>query len=252
MPKVTHPLILVSADQRMLDGYVWHAAIDTYTRALHTVGAVTPVIVPAIGPSIVTADLLQAASGLLLTGSRSNVHPQLYGTEPSQRHEPYDPARDATTLPLIHGALEAGMPLFAICRGHQELNVAMGGTLETDVHVKESRFDHLGLPPSASVDARFANRHEIAITAHGLLHAVLGTLSVPVNSVHKQAIAKLGNGLTVEAKADDGTIESISVKGAKRFALGVQWHPEYWASQAGETDPPSTAIFRAFLAAAAG
>ena len=245
------PLILVTADVRELDSYRWHAAIDTYARAVVEAGGL-PVIVPALGADMNIGALLSRADGVLVTGSRSNVHPEIYGAEASTAHEPYDPARDATTLPLIRGALDQGKALLAICRGHQELNVAMGGTLETDVHVKESRFDHLGLPPSAPVDARFANRHEIAITAHGLLHAVLGTLSVSVNSVHKQAIAKLGNGLTVEAKADDGTIESISVKGAKRFALGVQWHPEYWASQAGETDPPSTAIFRAFLAAAAG
>ncbi len=244
--QTSRPLVLVSSDERELHGFTWHAAIDTYLKALAGPAGVTPVIVPALGSAMINEDLMKAASGVLVTGSRTNVHPDLYDEDPSEAHEPYDPARDATSLPLIQAALNHGLPLLAICRGHQELNVAMGGTLETEIQDQDGRQDHRGGPNDAPHHERFAHNHSVAITPGGLLNSILGTKELMVNSAHRQSIAKLADGLDVEAKADDGTIEAISVREAESFALGVQWHPEYWASLSEDADAPSTEIFRAF------
>ncbi len=240
------PLVLVSSDSRQLDGFTWHAAIDTYLRSVFEVSALTPVIVPAFGEAILTDDLLQAAHAVLLTGSRSNTHPERYGMQATQAHEPFDQARDSTTLSMIPCALERGLPLLAICRGHQELNVAMGGTLEAEIQEHNGKADHRGGPTDAPLEQRFAPNHTVRVTEGGMLHAILGEQTLTVNSVHRQAIGRLGDRLIVEATAEDGTIEAISVQGAKSFALGVQWHPEYWASQSSGADAPSTAIFKAF------
>lgn len=240
------PIVLVCADERVWDGFTWHAAIDTYLRSAFTVAGLTPVIVPALGQAVLSDALLDAASAVLLTGARSNAHPGLYGAEPTPAHEPFDRARDSTTLPLIHAALDRDLPLLAICRGHQELNVAMGGTIDAEIQEQVGKRDHRGGPADAPQDERFAPNHIINLTPDGVLQGLLGVESLTVNSVHRQAIGRLGDGLRVEATAEDGTIEAISVTGAKSFALGVQWHPEYWASQSADTDAPSTAIFQAF------
>jgi putative glutamine amidotransferase len=244
--QTSRPIVLVSSDERELHGFTWHAAIDTYLKSLAGPAGVTPVIVPSLGDAMINDELMKAASGVLVTGSRTNVHPDLYDEDPSEAHEPYDPARDSTSLPLIQAALNDGLPLLAICRGHQELNVAMGGTLATEIQEEEGRQDHRGGPSEAPQHERFALNHSIAITPDGLLERLLGTRELSVNSVHRQAIARLGDGLNVEARADDGTIEAISVRDAQSFALGVQWHPEYWASQSEDADAPSTKIFKAF------
>ncbi len=189
--------------------------------------------------------MLARVDGVLLTGSRSNVHPARYGEEPTERHEPYDLDRDATTLALIPLALKRGVPLFAICRGFQELNVALGGTLITEAQERPGSLDHrapIGIPN----DERFKLAHDVNFETDSKLAALLGARCVKVNSVHRQVIGKLSPRLTVEAKAPDGTIEAVRVKDASAFAFGVQWHPEYWAA----SDPASGALFRAFTAAA--
>jgi len=138
------------------------------------------------------------------------------------------------------------VPLLAICRGFQELNVALGGTLDTEIHELEDRVDHRA-PVSEDHDVRFGLAHEVDLEPGSTLAAILGTERVPVNSLHRQAIRDLAPGLIVEAHADDGTVEAVRVADARAFALGVQWHPEYWAG----SDPPSRAIFTAFRNAAA-
>jgi len=180
------------------------------------------------------------------TGSRSNVHPELYGDEPTAGHEPFDHDRDAMTLDLIRKAIEAGVPLLAICRGFQELNVALGGTLDTEIQEREDRTDHRP-PVSDDNDVRFALAHDVDIEPGSTLAGILGTERVAVNSLHRQAVRDLAPGLIAEAWADDGTVEAVRVADAGAFALGVQWHPEYWAG----SDPPSRAIFTAFRNAAA-
>lgn len=235
----TRPLVAVPADTRAMQGYTWHCAPEQYLRALQEVARVTPLIVPAL-PDINVDAVLRGVDGVLITGSRTNVHPALYGTEPSPAHEPYDPARDALTLPLIRQAVDAGSPTFCICRGIQEMNVALGGTLATEIQEREGTDDHR-MQPSDDADLRFAIRHPVAVEADGPLGPVLGG-NAEVNTLHRQAIDTLAPGLRVEATAPDGTIEAVSATGASAFAVGVQWHPEYWAG----ADGPSTALFEAF------
>jgi putative glutamine amidotransferase len=211
------------------------------------VGA-TPVLLPSLGDqSLDLRSILSRVDGVMLTGARSNVHPSNYGEAPSERHEPYDPRRDSTTLKLIPLAIEAGVPLLAICRGFQELNVALGGTLITEAQERPGSLDHRG-PIGLPNDERFKLKHEIDFESDSELAKLVGAQCIKVNSVHRQAIGKLSPKLKVEGHAPDGTVEAVSVKGARAFAYGVQWHPEYWAA----TDPASGAIFRAFADAARG
>ncbi len=209
-----------------------------------TVAGCLPVQLPVLDEPLDPAALLDVASGVLVTGSRSNVHPPLYGAEATEEAGPYDQARDRTTLPLIRETLRRGLPLLCICRGMQELNVALGGSLHAELHEVDGRDDHRS-PPQPDLDARFGLRHDVTLTPDGPLAAILGGGPVRVNSVHRQGVDRLGEGLSVEALAADGTIEAVSVDGARAFALGVQWHPEHWV----RTDPASRAIFEAFGAA---
>ena len=238
------PLILLPTDARAIDGYTWYGAIDTYLKAVTLVGG-APILLPSLGESLDLHAVLSRVDGVLLTGARSNVHPSRYGETPSERHEPYDPDRDQTTLSLIPLALKLGVPLLAICRGFQELNVALGGTLVTEAQERPGSLDHrapIGLPN----DERFKLAHEVDFETDSELARLVGAHCIHVNSVHRQAIGKLSERLAVEAHAPDGTVEAVRVKGARAFAFGVQWHPEYWAA----TDPASGAIFRAFADAA--
>ena len=177
----------------------------------------------------------------MVTGSKSNVHPDLYGGDASEANGPYDPDRDATTLPLIRKAIERGVPLLAICRGIQELNVALGGTLATEIQDIEGLHDHRA-PVSDKQDERFAIRQSVSIKPGSCLAGVFGAGEIKVNSLHRQGIDRLGERLQVEAVAEDGTVEAVSVKGARAFAVGVQWHPEYWVN----SDGNSAKIFQAF------
>lgn len=235
------PLVAVTADVRDLDGYRWHSAAESYLKAV-TVGlGGIPVVVPSLGDALDIDRLLERVDGVLLTGARSNVHPALYGADPSPASEPYDPTRDATTLPLIRAAIRHGVPLLAICRGFQELNVALGGSLISEVQELPGRHDHRA--PTSDVQAeRFAIRQDVVITTGGCLGRIVEADAIQVNSLHRQAVGRLADGLTVEAVAPDGTIEAVSVTDASGFAVGVQWHPEYWVS----TDAPSGRLFRAF------
>jgi putative glutamine amidotransferase len=235
------PIILVTSDVKPIDGYNWHATIDFYLRAVLLAGAM-PVILPSLGAETDIDALLDRFDGLLVTGSRSNVHPSHYGVEPSKAHEPYDADRDATTLPLIRSAIDHGVPTLAICRGIQELNVALGGTLTTEVQELPGRMDHRA-PVSDIQDERFALAHDIHFEDDADLKTIVGGDSVKVNSLHRQVIDRLADRLVVEAKAEDGTIEAVRVAGAVAFAYGVQWHPEYWAA----SDKPSNNIFTAFV-----
>ena len=238
------PLVAVPADIRELDGYRWHAVPSQYLEAARDAAGVTPVIVPAHGEASLPP-ILDAVDGLLVSGSRTNVHPSLYGETPSPAFEPYDDARDGTSLPLIRHAIERGLPVLAICRGIQELNVALGGTLATEIQERKDRDDHR-MTPSDEADVRFAIKHDLAIAPDGVLAGILGA-GTRVNSLHRQAIERTAPGLRVEATAPDGTIEAVSVRGARGFALGVQWHPEYWARRsASSRDYASWTLFAAF------
>ncbi|TCD11345.1 gamma-glutamyl-gamma-aminobutyrate hydrolase family protein [Oricola cellulosilytica] len=235
------PIVAVVADVREFEKYRWHAAPDTYLEAAMTVAGVLPVLVPALGERIDFTNLLTRVDGVMLTGSKSNVHPQRYGQPASAGHEPFDEARDATALPLIRATVEAGVPLFAICRGMQELNVALGGSIATEIQEQDGIDDHRA-PVSDDQAERFAIAHGVNVKPGSCMASITGAGRVDVNSLHRQAIDTLAPGLRIEATADDGTIEAVSVTDAKGFAIGVQWHPEYWA----RTDTPSRALFEAF------
>lgn len=235
------PLVAVTGDVREHDNYRWHAAPETYVAPLAKIAGLTPLIVPALGDALDLDGLIASVDGIVCTGSRSNVHPSLYGAEPSPEHEPYDRDRDATALPLIRKAIAAGVPLFCICRGMQELNVALGGTLLTEIQTLPGRMDHRAPDAEAQAD-RFALAHAVSLSEGGCLGRVLGDSEVRVNSLHRQAVGRLADGLTVEAAAPDGTIEAVSVRDAANYAVGVQWHPEFWA----DTDKPSRRLFEAF------
>lgn len=240
MPNARAPLVAVPADVQHIGGHPWHASPQQYLMAALRVAAVVPVIVPALSDEFDVEAVLSRVDGLLVTGALSNVHPSRYGAKPSLRHEPYDADRDRLTDALVRSAIDSSMPLLAICRGMQELNVAHGGTLATEIQELEGRMDHRS-PEDPDRDARFAIRQDVAVGGE-TLRKIVGATSIRVNSLHRQAVDRLGEGLAVEATAPDGTIEAVSVTGASGFALGVQWHPEYFA----ETDKHSAAIFRAF------
>ncbi len=205
------PLVAVSTDVRQFENYTWHAAPQQYLEAALATAGVFPLLVPSFGDRLDLDQLLASVDGVMVTGSKSNVHPSLYGGDPSEANGPYDPARDATTLPLIRRAIDYGVPLLAICRGIQELNVALGGTLAAEIQEREGSLDHRA-PVSDDQDERFAIRQPVTIKPDSCLAGVFGAGEIRVNSVHRQAVERLGARLQVEAVAEDGTVEAVSVR----------------------------------------
>jgi putative glutamine amidotransferase len=224
-----------------------HAASDTYVRATDQVVGGVPVLLPANGEMADIATLLSRLDGLILTGSRSNVQPTLYDGPPHAEGTPEDPKRDAVTLPLIRAAVAAGLPLLAICRGLQELNVALGGSLHQRLQDLPGRMDH-STPMQANPQVRQGKAHGVRLTPGGWLHRLSGAGDLAVNSLHNQGIDRLAPGLVVEAEAPDGVIEAVRVATAAGYAVGVQWHPEYDF----ETDAVSRRIFTEFGEAVRG
>lgn len=238
MPK---PVVAIPADFRTFDGNVWHATPHQYVRAAVEGAGVMTFLVPALETGNEADEILDRVDGVLVSGSRTNVHPSLYGKDATDNDGPFDPGRDATSLPLIRRALERGVPLLAICRGIQELNVALGGTLASEIHDMPGMWDHRK-PDVPELDVAYGIRQSIIVKEGSCLASVLGAGEVQVNSLHRQAISKAAPHLAVEAVAEDGTIEAVSVIDAKAFAVGVQWHPEYWVGK----DGPSSTLFQAF------
>ena len=238
-PLLGKPFVLVPACNRLLGDHAFHIAGKKYVDAVRLAGA-TPLIVPSALPEEFDA-LLDMADGLLLTGSPSNVHPSHFDEEVRDRTLPLDPARDAWTLPLIRRALERGVPLFAICRGTQETNVALGGSLHQAVHEVGPHKDHRA-PHGKSADTQYAAAHEVEVVPGGVLARIVDRPGFKVNSLHGQAVNRLAPGLRVEARAPDGVVEAFSVAGALGFNLCVQWHPEWQVLK----NPFSHAMFAAF------
>jgi putative glutamine amidotransferase len=235
------PLVGLPADTYESHGFLYHSIGDKYVRAVAEAAQCTPVMIPSMIDALEIDALLDHFDGIVMTGAVSNVHPPHYGEEPSKLHEPYDHARDATTLKLIDRVIARGLPLFCICRGFQELNVVLGGTLETELQDIEGRLDHRA-PKHDDPDVRYAPAHAINIRPGGMLEKILGKRETMVNSIHRQGIKRLAPGLAVEATAPDGIIEAVSVRDAKTFAFGTQWHPEFKAVN----NPDSVKLFSAF------
>jgi putative glutamine amidotransferase len=238
------PLIGIPADRRLFGKHPFHMVGEKYIAAVAAGAGALPVLVPALGVGLDGAALLDRLDGLLFTGSASNVEPHHYGGPASEPGTLHDPDRDATTLPLIPRAIAAGLPVLAICRGFQEMNVAFGGTLWQRVHEVPGHLDHRE-DESSPLEEQYGPAHDVVLEQNGRLAALAGTLSLRVNSLHWQGIDRLGAGLAVEARAPDGLVEAFRVENAESFALGLQWHPE-WRF---ESNPFSRALFAAFGAA---
>ena len=238
-PSRPKPVVLVPACNRMLGQHAFHVVGKKYIEAVRLAGC-QPLIVPMV-PVDELDVLLDLAHGVLLTGSASNVHPRHFAEDLHDPSLPLDEDRDAWTLPLIPRALERGIPLFAICRGFQEVNVALGGSLYQAVQEVPDRHDHRAAKEAAA-DVQYGPAHDVLVQPGGVLARVLGEPTIRVNSVHGQGINRLANGLRIEALALDDLIEAFSAAGARGFNLGVQWHPEWQAA----TNPVSMRLFRAF------
>jgi putative glutamine amidotransferase len=235
------PLIGVPADRRVLNPHPFHMAGEKYLTAIRDGADAMPVVIPALGSSLQPDEWLAHVDGILLTGSPSNVEPHHYGGEASREGTLHDPDRDETTLPLIRRALQSGVPLLALCRGFQELNVALGGTLHQLVHEVPGYRNHKENPDDP-LEKQYGPAHYVTLMDGGLLRRMAGTDRVQVNSLHSQAVARLAGGVTVEAVADDGLVEAFRVDTADTFALAVQWHPEWRVTE----NEFSMAIFRTF------
>jgi len=235
------PLIGVTACTKQVGLHPHHIVGDKYVRAVAIGAGGLPLIIPALAELIDQPTLLASLDGLLFTGSPSNIEPHHYSGPASAAGTPHDPARDRTTLPLIRAAVAAGVPLLAICRGFQEMNVAFGGSLHQKVHEAGPFMDHRE-PDNEPLEVQYAPRHPLQVQPGGVLAGLGLPSEIQVNSIHGQGVERLAPGLRVEALAPDGLIESISVEGAKSFALGVQWHPEWQV----RSNPHYLAIFQAF------
>lgn len=242
MPRL--PLIGVSACTKPIGHHGFHIAGDKYLRAAAIAGM--PLVIPALGELIDQDVLLDSLDGLLLTGSPSNVEPHHYQGPASAAGTAHDPLRDALTLPLIRAAVDRGVPLFGICRGFQEMNVAFGGSLHQRVHETGRHADHRE-DPEDPVEVQYGLRHPVRVQPGGWLERCGLPAEIKVNSVHGQGVERLGQGLRIEALAPDGLIEAFSVEDAPGFALGVQWHPEWQVQQ----HPHYLALFKAFAEACA-
>jgi putative glutamine amidotransferase len=214
---------------------------EKYARAVLDAAGAAPLLIPSLADELGFDELLQRLDGLLFTGSPSNVEPHLYAGAPSAPGTLHDPARDATTLPLIRKAVRAGVPVFGICRGFQEMNVAFGGTLHQKLHEVPGYLDHRD-DGSQPLEVQYGPAHDVTLEPGGVLRSLAASDRIEVNSLHNQGIDRLGAELAVEARAPDGVIEAFRVRDAQRFALAVQWHPEWKVM----SNPFSRALFAAF------
>jgi len=220
------PIVGVPADRRRIDPHHFHIVGEKYLDAVIDGAGGLQLIVPVLADRVDGNGLLDGVDGILLTGSPSNVEPHHYGGVPARQGTLADSHRDGMTLPLARAALDRGVPLFAICRGFQELNVALGGTLHQHVH-EVAGFDDHREDTDAPVGEQYGPAHRVVLTTDGMLHRLHGDSTAVVNSLHGQGVDKLADGVTVEAVAGDGLVEAFTVDDATAFALAVQWHPEW-------------------------
>lgn len=236
------PIVLVPACVNQIGAHPYHTAQLKYVAAVADGAGCAPLIIPALGDATDIEALLAVADGVMLTGSPSNVHAGLYGEELLDASLPLDPARDATTLPLIRAVIQRGMPLLAICRGFQEVNVALGGTLHQAVHDVAGMSDHRE-QKNDTLEQQYAPSHRVLLEPDGRMARILnGASAIMVNSLHGQGINRLAPSLAVEARADDGLVEAYRVADAIGFTLAVQWHPEWRFAD----NPDSVKLFSAF------
>lgn len=243
MPSST-PLIGLPCDRRMFGRHPFQAVGEKYARAVVDAAVGLPVLLPSLCPPIDWECVLERLDGLLLTGAPSNIEPHHYSEEPSRVGDEHDPARDANTLALVRVAIARRLPVLALCRGLQEVNVALGGSLYQKVHEVPGYLDHREIA-DAPLDVQYGPAHRVRLEPGGLLASLVVDAEVEVNSLHGQGIARLGAGLRVEARAPDGLIEAVALDTSDTFLLAVQWHPEWKVTE----NPFYLSIFQAFAAA---
>lgn len=240
------PVVGVIGNQYLInDQYPVHAAGCMTTWAVSHVSDCTPMIVPTDPDITSVEELIEICHGFVFTGGRPNVHPEEYGEVATEAHGDFDRGRDAIALGIIRACVERGQPIFGICRGFQEVAVAMGSTLHPEIRDLPGRDNHR-MPPDGTMEEKFALRHIVSVTENGPFHKVFGATEVRTNSLHGQGIERVGARVVVDGYAPDGTPEAIYVKDAPGFTLSVQWHPEWNADQ----DPVSRPLFQAFGQAA--
>jgi putative glutamine amidotransferase len=239
------PVIGIPADRRMIGPHPFHAVGEKYIAAVAQAADCLPLLIPVLETPLEVTEVLALVDGIFFTGSPSNVEPRHYAGEPSVPGTLHDPHRDATTLSLIPRAVASGVPVLGVCRGFQEMNVAMGGTLHQRVHELAGFEDHRE-DKDEPLDVQYAPAHDVVLEPGGLLAKLAGSDRIQVNSLHSQGVDRLGPDLAIEARAPDGLVEAFRVAHAPALALAVQWHPEWKVM----TNEFSMALFREFGRAA--
>ncbi|SEO43190.1 putative glutamine amidotransferase [Salinihabitans flavidus] len=239
---MARPVVGIIGNQHLInDQYPAHAGGAMNSEAVATVADCIPLLIPADPRFVSVAELMECCDGFLLTGGRPNVHPEEYGESPTAAHGAFDRARDAIALPLVRACVESGQPFFGICRGFQEVNVALGGTLYPEIRDLPGRDNHR-MPPDGTLEEKFALRHCVSFTEGGVFHRLLGSRQVMTNTLHGQGIKSPAARVVIDGTAPDGTPEALYIDGAPGFTLSVQWHPEWDAAN----DPVSRPLFTAF------
>ncbi|MGR3503891.1 gamma-glutamyl-gamma-aminobutyrate hydrolase family protein [Pseudaestuariivita sp.] len=239
---MSRPVVGIIGNQYLInDQYPAQSAGEMNCAAVAEAAGCMPLIIPSDPRFTQVGELLDCCDGVLFTGGRPNVHPEEYGQAETPAHGEFDRARDAIALPLVRALVERGQPFLAICRGFQEVNVAMGGTLHPEIRDLPGRDNHR-MPPDGTLEEKFALRHAVRFTPGGIFHRMLGAEKVMTNTLHGQGIDTPGARVVIDGWAPDGTPEATYIEGARGFAISVQWHPEYRAAE----DPVSRPLFAAF------
>ncbi len=242
---MSRPVIGIISNKHVInDSYVVHAAGEINVSAIGEVAQAVPLMIPCDPQAVRIDDLMECCSGFLFTGGRANVHPEHYGEDETEAHGAFDPDRDSIALPLIRALVDRGQPFLGVCRGFQEVNVAMGGSLYPEIRDLPGRDNHR-MPPDGTLEEKFALRHEVTFSDGGVYHKLFGAKRVMTNTLHGQGIKEPGARIVIDGHAPDGTPEAIYVENAPGFTLSVQWHPEWNAAK----DPVSRPLFEAFGAA---
>ena len=242
---MARPIVGIIGNMNLInDEYPVHAGGTMNSAAVAQVAGCMPLLIPSDPRLVSVPELLEACDGFLLTGGRPNVHPEEYGEAPTEAHGAFDRCRDAITLPLVRACVERGQPFFGICRGFQEVNVALGGTLHPEIRDLPGRMNHR-MPPDGTLEEKFALRHPVRFSEGGVFHRLFGAVEVMTNTLHGQGIKTAGKRVVIDGWAPDGTPEALYVEAAPGFTLSVQWHPEWNAAG----DPVSRPLFEAFGAA---
>lgn len=243
---MARPVVGIICNQYLLhDQYPVHAGGTMNSEAIAEVSGCMPMMIPTDPDYVSVEELMSLCDGFLFTGGRPNVHPEEYGEAPTEAHGDFDRARDAVALGLIRACVDRGQPFLGICRGFQEVNVAMGGTLHPEIRDLPGRMNHR-MPPDGTLEEKFELRHPVSFSDGGVFHRLMGAREVMTNTLHGQGIKTAGARVIVDGTAPDGTPEAIFIDDAPGFTLAVQWHPEYEAAK----DPVSRPLFAAFGAAA--